>query len=51
MFDGSRGDRVLRRIAGRRSSPHIHESNAKNLGGDKDEERKILWHGNFEGTV
>ena len=27
MFGGSRGDRFLMRIAGRRSFTHIHESN------------------------
>ena len=51
MFGGSRGDMVLRRISGRIIFPHIHERNAKNLGGDEDEERKIPCHGNFEGTV
>ena len=47
MFDGNRGDRVLRRIAGRRSFPHIHERNYEVFGVDEDEERKIPCHGNF----
>ena len=51
MFDGNRGNKYLRRIAGRRSFTHIHERNATNLGGDKDEERKIPYHGNFEWDV
>ena len=51
MFDGSRGDRFLRRIAGRRSPTHTHESNYEVFGVVEDEERKIPRHGNFEGTV
>ena len=31
MFDGSRGDRVLRSIAGRRSPTHTHAGNVKFL--------------------
>ena len=51
MFCGSRGDRFLPRIAERRSCPQIHEINSKVLGGDRDEERKTPYHGNFEGKV
>ena len=50
MFGSIRGDRVLRRIAGRRSFPHILESCSKILGGDEAEERTVKCNGNFEGT-
>ena len=51
MLGGRWGDRFMQRIKGRRSFTHIHERNSKTLGGDEAEERKILCHGNFEGTV
>ena len=51
MFDGSHGDMVMGSITGGRSFTHIYERSPKSFGGDKDKERKIPCHGNFEGTV
>ena len=51
MCGGNCGDRVLRRIVGKRIFPQIHERNSKNLRGDMNEEGKIPCHGNFEGTI
>ena len=47
LFGGSRVDRVLRSIEGRRSFPRTHERNAKILGGYSYEEIKIACRGNF----
>ena len=51
MFDLISGDRILRRIAGRRSFTHIFEINAICFGEYEAEDVTIPCHGNFEGTV
>ena len=53
MFGGIHADRFLQMIVGRRSFPHIHESNPKISGGDEAYERKndvmVTLKGLFEG--
>ena len=45
LFDGISGDRVLRRILGRRKFPHLFERNAEMLGVDQAEEGTLPFHG------
>ena len=51
MYDGSRGDSFLQRIAERRRFPHIHERNNRFWEETRLKKEKIPCHGNFEGTV
>ena len=51
MFGGSSGDRILRRITGRRSFPHLYKRNVEILVGNEAEEGTVPFHDNFKGTA